>query len=147
MNFLLSDGVAMPLPDGTLDAAYCISVLEHVSNPAAFLLEMARALKTGGLLLLTIDLDLRGDHEILPAPYLQLKKAIEDTFDYAYHPVTTHPKALLTSANSPFSPKISGPIGTSTHILKQMVKFVCGRKVVPLLPYALAVEGFVLRKK
>lgn len=44
-------------PDGFFDKVYCISVIEHLSEPAAIrgTTEMARVLKKGGLLIITMD--------------------------------------------------------------------------------------------
>lgn len=48
------DGNAFPFDDGTFDSALCNQVLEHVFNPDEFLGEIARVLKPGGKLLLTV---------------------------------------------------------------------------------------------
>jgi SAM-dependent methyltransferase len=50
----------LPLGDGTLDAICCISVLEHTDNYGEIVREFARALRSGGLLVLTFDLSLDG---------------------------------------------------------------------------------------
>jgi len=43
------DGVSVPYPDNSFDYIYSISVLEHASNPAKLLQEVARVLRPGGL--------------------------------------------------------------------------------------------------
>jgi SAM-dependent methyltransferase len=48
------DGNAFPFVDGSFDSALCNQVLEHVFNPNEFLGEIARILKPGGKLLLTV---------------------------------------------------------------------------------------------
>jgi SAM-dependent methyltransferase len=48
------DGNAFPFVDGAFDSALCNQVLEHVFNPNEFLGEIARILKPGGKLLLTV---------------------------------------------------------------------------------------------
>lgn len=48
------DGHAFPFTDGSFDSALCSQVLEHVFNPDEFLGEIARVLKPGGKLLLTV---------------------------------------------------------------------------------------------
>lgn len=50
----LYDGNSFPFPDGSFDSALCNQVLEHVFNPDEFLGEIARVLKPGGKLLLTV---------------------------------------------------------------------------------------------
>lgn len=48
------DGQAFPFDDGTFDSVLCNQVLEHVFNPDEFLGEIARVLRPGGKLLLTV---------------------------------------------------------------------------------------------
>jgi ubiquinone/menaquinone biosynthesis C-methylase UbiE len=64
VTFRPSDGTRLPFNDVELDAIYCISVLEHVERPENTVREIARVLKPEGRLILTIDLDLNGKHEI-----------------------------------------------------------------------------------
>ena len=49
---LAPDGT-VPLPAGTIDLVLSTQVLEHVTEPAAYLLECARLLRPGGSLILT----------------------------------------------------------------------------------------------
>jgi SAM-dependent methyltransferase len=51
---LMYDGSIFPVPDAAFDAVLCNQVLEHVFTPDAFIAEIARVLKPGGLLLLTV---------------------------------------------------------------------------------------------
>lgn len=44
----------LPLPDAAFDAAVCAEVLEHLDDDAAALAELARVLRPGGLLLVTV---------------------------------------------------------------------------------------------
>jgi SAM-dependent methyltransferase len=50
----LYDGTTFPLESARFDAVVCNQVLEHVFNPEEFLGEIARVLKPGGRLLLTV---------------------------------------------------------------------------------------------
>lgn len=48
------DGRKLPFEDGSFDAVICNQVLEHVFEPDAFVREIARVLRSGGRLLLTV---------------------------------------------------------------------------------------------
>lgn len=50
----LYDGSTFPFSDASFDSALCNQVLEHVFNPDKFIGEIARVLKRGGKLLLTV---------------------------------------------------------------------------------------------
>lgn len=51
---IVGDIHAIPLPDSSVDAVICRSVLEHVVNPALAVSEMYRILKPGGLLFVQV---------------------------------------------------------------------------------------------
>jgi SAM-dependent methyltransferase len=44
----------LPVDDSSFDTVFCCSVLEHVENPAAAMSELARVLKPGGILILSV---------------------------------------------------------------------------------------------
>lgn len=48
------DGDRFPFEDGSFDGVLCTQVLEHVFNPEEFLREVARVLRPGGTLVLTV---------------------------------------------------------------------------------------------
>jgi SAM-dependent methyltransferase len=48
------DGMGIPFEDNTFDAVICNQVLEHVFQPQAFLKELNRVLKPGGMLILSV---------------------------------------------------------------------------------------------
>ncbi len=48
------DGTRFPFPDASFDTVLCSQVLEHVFTPEAFLTEIRRVLRPGGVLLLTV---------------------------------------------------------------------------------------------
>jgi SAM-dependent methyltransferase len=48
------DLAGLPLPDEAFDAAVCAEVLEHIDDDAAALAELARVLRPGGVLVVTV---------------------------------------------------------------------------------------------
>lgn len=59
VEFHLTDGLALPLPDSSMDAVFANMYLHHCPDPLAAIREMARPLKPGGRLVIT-DLDAHG---------------------------------------------------------------------------------------
>jgi SAM-dependent methyltransferase len=54
-HFFVADGAALPLADGQFDLVVCNCVLEHIADDRAALADMARSLRAGGLLYLSVD--------------------------------------------------------------------------------------------
>ena len=63
LEFHQADGRSLPLPDGSLDAAFANMYLHHCPDPLPAIREMVRTLRPGGRLVLT-DMDSH-DHEWL----------------------------------------------------------------------------------
>ncbi|MCC6665820.1 MAG: class I SAM-dependent methyltransferase [Polyangiaceae bacterium] len=53
------DGVTLPFPDASFDSAINIDVLEHTESPATVVSEIARVLKSGGVLIMTAPFSFR----------------------------------------------------------------------------------------
>jgi SAM-dependent methyltransferase len=53
--FLAADGAALPVVVGSFDLVICNCVLEHIADDGAALAAMARSLRPGGLLFLSVD--------------------------------------------------------------------------------------------
>lgn len=51
---IFADGMKLPFRDACIDAAVCLEVAEHVSNPQRLLSEINRVLKPGGLLFISV---------------------------------------------------------------------------------------------
>lgn len=47
------DAARLPLPDGSVDAAAAVEVIEHLENPRAFVRELARIVRPGGWVVVT----------------------------------------------------------------------------------------------
>jgi len=97
VSFRLADKNTLPFSNGEVDAVYCISVLEHIDSSEDMVLEVARILKSNGLFLLTIDIDMHGDREMGIESYQRLMTALRKSFNFLYPVITVHPKDLLLS--------------------------------------------------
>jgi SAM-dependent methyltransferase len=66
------DGCRLPLRDGAVDVCFSSNVLEHVSRPDAFIGEMVRVTRPGGIIYLAFTnwLSPWGGHELSPWHYL-----------------------------------------------------------------------------
>lgn len=51
---VFADGAALPIADASIDTVLLLEVLEHVRDPCGVLASIARVLKPGGLLLLSV---------------------------------------------------------------------------------------------
>ena len=78
LRALLQD---LPLDDDAVDAVTCISVLEHTGDYPTILDELRRAIRPGGLLVLTFDVSLDGRCDIPVAAAADLLQAVEERFD------------------------------------------------------------------
>jgi SAM-dependent methyltransferase len=56
------DGKRLPYDEGAFDYVLCTEVLEHVINPTAFLIDLKRVLRQGGVLILTVPWSARIHH-------------------------------------------------------------------------------------
>jgi ubiquinone/menaquinone biosynthesis C-methylase UbiE len=70
LEFHQADGLSLPLPDASLDAAFANMYLHHCPDPRAAIQEMVRTLRPAGRLVLT-DMDSH-DHEWLKAKMADL---------------------------------------------------------------------------
>jgi len=102
VEMVISDATGMPLIDSSVDCIYCISVIEHVADFKLLVDEMARVLHPRGLLLVTFDVDLRGNFAIGPAAYGRLRLKLNEHFNAVLPERVVHPLAVLTSDNSPY---------------------------------------------
>jgi SAM-dependent methyltransferase len=60
--FLAADGADLPVPEQAFDLVVCNCVLEHIADDGAALAAMARSLRPGGILYLTVD---NAEHDLV----------------------------------------------------------------------------------
>jgi SAM-dependent methyltransferase len=142
---LIKDGF-LPFGDAEIDCVYCISVLEHISDLEPTIREVHRILKPGGSLIVTIDLDLRGDAAIGIDDYKKLMHILRETFLFMLPETTLHPRDMLTSDAGPFSIRGSTGLKSTLIAMKQLPQFVLRKKRLPSPPFHLAVSGMLLQK-
>ncbi|MCS7061522.1 MAG: class I SAM-dependent methyltransferase [Anaerolineae bacterium] len=87
-----ADGHALPYRDGSFGSVYANSVIEHIPDPQHVLLELARVLRAGGQLVLTVPSDRFRSllHGVKTAPDRQAAAAYAANVDrllahYHYH--------------------------------------------------------------
>ncbi len=84
-------------PDATFDAVMCVSVLEHAPRRVDAMDEFARVLKPGGRLVLTMDVSLSRDCDVLFEDVAVILAQLERRFEPEY-PLDLHrPTDLLTT--------------------------------------------------
>ncbi|MEM6672643.1 MAG: methyltransferase domain-containing protein [Planctomycetota bacterium] len=96
---VFGDGAALPVLEGSVDTVLSTEVLEHVPDPRALVDEMARVLRPGGHLLLTVPF-IQPLHE-LPSDYFRftpssLRRFVEDA---GLEVVSIEPRGNFASAN------------------------------------------------
>jgi SAM-dependent methyltransferase len=102
VEFRRGDLRELPVADAEVDAAYCISVLEHTQNYEEVVPELRRVLAPGGLLAITFDISLDGLAEIPASKAERLVALLSDAFEPILAPQEVDSKAdgLLTTAVS-----------------------------------------------
>jgi SAM-dependent methyltransferase len=144
---LSADG-RVPLPDGSVDVVYCISVLEHIVEFEKAIAEISRVLKSDGLFLLTFDLDLRGDQELGVLEHERLIKVLSEHFDCAFPEKTVHPVDILKTVDGPYGLKPLTGFRKWAFMAKQdWIKPFFGKKPHKLIPYFLTVQAFALQRR
>jgi len=148
VTFRLTDGTHLPFNDSEIDAFYCVSVLEHVANFECLIRETARVLKLGGLFLLTVDIDLRGDMELGAENHRRLVTVLRRYFEHRWPETTIHPADMLNSSSGPYGHRPPESVwARRLFLFKQQAKTLLGMKPRPLLPFWLAIHAFALVRK
>ncbi len=148
VSFDLIEGETNPLSDNSVDIVYCISVLEHLSNYESVIEDIHRILKTNGIFVLTIDMDLKGNHDIGVLDYTRLRRILDKYFSIEFPEYSTHPVDNLTTQNSCFPTRESHWLVEYARIFKHKVIYpMLGKKSKYQSPFNLAVWTGVLRAK
>jgi len=73
-SYFRADLNHLPFPDGTFDAVVSLQALQYLSKPAQALAQIARVLKPGGSLVLTVPNDESLKYRFLGIPKIQLQR-------------------------------------------------------------------------
>ena len=139
----------LPIAEGEADVVVCISVLEHIPDCVATVREIARILAPGGLLVLTMDIDLENDrgNGLGVESYRKVLVELLRYFELAYPEVTVHPADVLRSSNSIFPAQDVGSLLNPWFLIKQkLLKPLIGRRSGPIVEIGLVVQAFVMRR-
>jgi len=127
VSYKLSDGHSIPLADNTIDAVYCISVLEHIPWFSEIIEEIYRILRPGGKLLLTYDVLLKGSDGLSVVERKQLRDKLDICFEPNLKESTVHPLDVLDIFKGPF-PNLPIGLKLAVYKSKQWVKPLIGRE-------------------
>jgi len=122
------DNSNLPFMDGEVDAVYCVSVLEHVSDFENTIDEVFRVLKIGGLFILTMDLDSSGHLDIGVDRYYELRKCLAKHFRMKGPEITVHPLDMLQTRNGPFPYRTYSTWQVSLFHIRQRIRMFLGQK-------------------
>ena len=148
VSFRLIEGTRLPFDDSEVDVIFCISLLEHIPDFVTVVSEVFRILRNGGIFLLTIDLDLRGDSELGIESYRRLTASLKQDFEYLYPNVTIHPADMLNSLSGPYPYQRLHGLKRARFLITQKLRTaLLNKRSVPEIPYFLSVEGMALRKR
>jgi SAM-dependent methyltransferase len=148
VGFRLAGEDKLPFADAEIDLVYCVSVIEHIPDFENIVREVRRILKPGGLFVVTIDLDLRGDQQIGINEFYKLHAAFDAGFAAAAPKRIAHHADVLTSDNGPIHARLRPRWRIPPFLVKQwLVKPLLGRRPAPLVPLRCAVQGILLSKQ
>ena len=134
----------LPVPSASVDLAYSVSVLEHMPDPVPVVSEIARIVRPGGLLVLTMDIDVEGAAGVAVAHFEALRRDLATFFTWEFPDRTIHPQDTLTSRTSPW------PRPGERYVPGLLLR-TRDRRLVPLIggpnPGVLSVYACVLRRR
>jgi len=144
VSIQLSRDGRLDMPDGSVSAAYSVSVLEHIPTLEPILAELARVMRPGARFVLTIDVGLEPGQELDPDRYTIMRGALSKAFELVHAERTTHPLDMLTTDTGPY-PKYGS--NDAVAWLRRKAKRTV-RRLLDRQPweYSLACAGFVLRR-
>jgi hypothetical protein len=117
-----------------------------MESPEEIISEFFRVLKDDGKLILTFDLDLRGDKQIGPAEYTKLMQSISKYFTPVFPVRAIHPACMLSTVNSIYSMNVR-LLSKVFITVKNLFRVLVGMSMIRIPEYMLGCELLVLEKK
>lgn len=134
----------LPAADASFDAAYSVSVLEHMPDPVPVVAEIARVLRPGGRFVVTMDIDVEGASGVPARHFERIREELAARFSWVFPERTIHPQDVLTSRTSPW------PRPGERHVPGLLLR-TADRRLLPLLggpsPGVLTVYAAVLQRR
>jgi SAM-dependent methyltransferase len=86
VHAVVQDGRALSYPDDTFDAAYSVSVVEHIPDrgDAAAMAELVRVVKPGGVIVVTTPYDTTYRETFVDGPVYERREATRNFFERHY---------------------------------------------------------------
>jgi SAM-dependent methyltransferase len=148
VSFHLVHSNELSLETEFYDVVYSVSVLEHIPECSKTIIRLGESLKTDGVMIATIDLDLAGDGiDGVSISQLRLVQAyLEQCFRPLHCSPTLPPSLMLTTDNSPYcmAAKDRGAQKLYRQLKDQIIKPILGRPATHR--YNLTCEGWAHRK-
>jgi 2-polyprenyl-3-methyl-5-hydroxy-6-metoxy-1,4-benzoquinol methylase len=129
-KYQLYDGKQLPFPDGKFDVVVSFQVIEHVQNDIAFLNEIKRVMKDGGVLYLATpnrNYRLRANQKpwncfhIREYSQVDFAKLLKDTFEtYKLYGVTASPVVKAVETRRVYANKFRRPISVVIRKYQQL---------------------------
>jgi 2-polyprenyl-3-methyl-5-hydroxy-6-metoxy-1,4-benzoquinol methylase len=129
------------------DAVYSVSVIEHVPSCSDTIRLLADSLKSGGVMIATLDIDLAidGANGVPSKQLREIQKFLHEHFVAIHWSPTVPPSLMLTSENSPYRAGGEEGVGRLYRFLKEeVIKPMLGRPTIHQC--ALTCEGWTHRK-
>lgn len=100
-EYRISSDYAIPEQDDRVDAATCISVLEHVPDPPRLLREILRVVKPGGSVILTMDISLESNAGVSASQFDELLAIFDEICQPTHGGELVHPQNLICFPAAP----------------------------------------------
>jgi len=123
---ICASGDQIPLADGTADLAFSSNVLEHVADPEAFVNEMVRVTRPGGLIYLSFTAWYSpwGGHETAPWHYLGGARAARRYETRTGHPPKNLYGSSLFARHVGETLRLVGRLGDQVEVLDAFPRYL-----------------------